>query len=147
MQTRSTNHCRCYTAPTASFVKVAEQSSVSTSDLRRRSRDSNSTGAHAHARLPVTCADPRIIPEAFLGFRLPNTSPIGTYFAILLLQNLGWDVSNSRQAYLAIPVIRVIGGRAIHAIENIVGLDAAFGVDTVVLVHHKGTYERSSLSD
>ncbi|KPI41961.1 uncharacterized protein AB675_5636 [Cyphellophora attinorum] len=91
---------------------------------QRRPRKSDSTMAHTYDRLSVTCADPRIIPESFLGFRLPNNSPMGR-------------LELTTSTYLAIPVIRVIGGRAIHAIENIVGLDAAFGVDTVVLVHHK----------
>ncbi|KAK6442575.1 hypothetical protein LTR95_001198 [Oleoguttula sp. CCFEE 5521] len=56
--------------------------------------------------------DPRNVPETFLGFRQPDFDPI------------------------ALPVVRVIGGRAKHAITNIVGLDAAFGVDTIFIVHH-----------
>nr|OQO21938.1 hypothetical protein B0A51_10454 [Rachicladosporium sp. CCFEE 5018] len=62
--------------------------------------------------LVLTCVDPRIVPETFLGFRQPGFDPI------------------------ALPVVRVIGGRAKHAITNIVGLDAAFGVDTIFIVHH-----------
>ncbi|KAK6439313.1 hypothetical protein LTR95_004477 [Oleoguttula sp. CCFEE 5521] len=64
--------------------------------------------------LVVTCLDPRIVPEVFLGFRQPGFDPI------------------------ALPVVRVIGGRAKHAVTNIVGLDAAFGIDMIFIVHHTG---------
>jgi hypothetical protein len=32
----------------------------------------------------------------------------------------------------------VIGGRARHALVNIVGLDAVFGVDNLLIIHHTG---------
>ncbi|KAH8705415.1 carbonic anhydrase [Talaromyces proteolyticus] len=74
--------------------------------------DANGVLRKGTGMLVVSCVDPRIIPESFLGFRIPGENP------------------------LAIPVIRVIGGRARHALVNIVGLDAVFGIDTVVIIHH-----------
>jgi hypothetical protein len=38
------------------------------------------------------------------------------------------------------PVIRVIGGRVKKAINDIVALDAYFGLATVVIIHHTGKY-------
>ncbi|KAI9932463.1 hypothetical protein ASPWEDRAFT_177937 [Aspergillus wentii DTO 134E9] len=60
----------------------------------------------------ITCADPRVVPERFLRLEMPNTtSP--TY-----------------------PVVRVIGGRANRATVDILGLEALFGLDHIMIIHH-----------
>ncbi|KAK9329341.1 carbonic anhydrase [Lipomyces starkeyi] len=74
--------------------------------------DDNYKLRQSSGMLIVSCADPRVIPEQFLGFRVPDEKP------------------------LAIPVVRVIGGRAKRALTDIVGLDSFFGLSTVMIIHH-----------
>jgi len=64
--------------------------------------------------LIVSCGDPRIIPERFLGFAgFGADKPIG------------------------IPVIRVLGGRARKALTDIIALDSTFGgLGSIVIIHH-----------
>ncbi|KAK9312239.1 carbonic anhydrase [Lipomyces starkeyi] len=74
--------------------------------------DDNYKLRQSSGMLIVSCADPRVIPEQFLGFRVPD------------------------EKHLAIPVVRVIGGRANRALTDIVGLDSFFGLSTVMIIHH-----------
>lgn len=68
--------------PTASLVANLERSLV------RRYIRGNKLADLKLTSSTVTCVDPRIIPETFLGFRLPGEAPIGNSpFALFASQH------------------------------------------------------------
>lgn len=81
----------------------------------------------------ISCADPRVIPEEFMGL-----SRGGMCCTIFLTSHMDRaQLAETERTECA--VIRNAGGRAANALPSLIILDSIVPMRTIVIIHHTGT--------